>query len=82
MKKTVTKIREVAESKGVTTAYQLQKVAGLYPSMAARLFQDDVEKIALETIDRLCEALDCELGDLLVRVEEAKPQKNLRTSSK
>jgi DNA-binding Xre family transcriptional regulator len=59
-----TKIRELANKRGITTAYQLQKAAGLSPSMAARLFRDEVEMIALRTIESLCRALDCQPGDL------------------
>ncbi|HKR02871.1 MAG TPA: helix-turn-helix transcriptional regulator [Pyrinomonadaceae bacterium] len=59
-----TKIRELAEAKGITTAYQLQKAAGLSPSMAARLFRDEVEMIALRTIESLCGAFECQPGDL------------------
>lgn len=73
---TRTRIREVAEGRGITTAYQLQKAAGLYPSMAARLYADDIEKIAIETIDKLCEALGCQPGDLFVRVSDAPPKKD------
>jgi DNA-binding Xre family transcriptional regulator len=59
-----TRIRELAEAKGIKTAYQLQKAAGLSPSMAARLFRDEVEMIALRTIESLCGALECQPGDL------------------
>lgn len=59
-----TRIKELAEAKGITTAYQLQKAAGLSPSMAARLFRDDVEMIALRTIECLCGAFECKPGDL------------------
>lgn len=59
-----TKIRELAVAKGITTAYQLQKAAGLSPSMAARLFRDEVEMIALRTIESLCGAFECAPGDL------------------
>lgn len=54
----------MADAKGIGTAYQLQKAAGLSPSMAARLYRDDVEMIALRTIESLCGALGCEPGDL------------------
>ena len=59
-----TRIRELAEAKGITNAYQLQKAAGLSPSMAARLFRDEVEMIALRTIESLCGAFECQPGDL------------------
>lgn len=65
----------MAESHGLTTAYQLQKNAGLSSSMAARLWKDEVEMIALSTIDSLCDALECEPGDLFVRGSGSKAAK-------
>ncbi|OLE54578.1 MAG: hypothetical protein AUG51_07795 [Acidobacteria bacterium 13_1_20CM_3_53_8] len=61
-------IREAAEARGITNAYQLQKAMDVKPGMAARLWKGETEMIALKTLDRLCEALGCELTDLLVRV--------------
>jgi DNA-binding Xre family transcriptional regulator len=63
-----TRIRELAEAKGIATAYQLQKAAGLSPSMAARLFRDEVEMIALRTVESLCRAFECQPGDLFTSV--------------
>ncbi len=79
-----TRIRELAEKRGFTNAYQLQKATELPPSMAARLFKDEVDMIALRTIDTLCNALGCEPGDLLVRVAASdKPSKaaNLKAAT-
>ncbi len=69
------RIREAAEARGVTTAYQLQKRMGVQPGMAARLWKGDLEMIALKTLDRLCVALDCELADLLMRVPDKKAKR-------
>lgn len=66
------RVRDVAERKGITTAYQLQKAAQLHPSHAAKLWKGDVEMIGLKTIDTLCEALTCEPGDLIVRAQNGK----------
>lgn len=69
-------IREAAEARGITTAYQLQKAMGVQPGMAARLWKGEPEMIALKTLDRLCKALECGLTDLLVRIPEKKSSKN------
>ncbi len=61
------KIREAAEARGITTAYQLQKALNTMPSTAARLWRADMKMIGLDTIDALCEALKCEPADLIVR---------------
>jgi DNA-binding Xre family transcriptional regulator len=63
------RIKEIANSRGITTAYQLQKAAKLHPSHAARLWKGTLEMIGLKTIDSLCEALACEPSDLIVRVK-------------
>lgn len=61
------KIREMAERRGITTAYQLQKALNTLPGTAARLWRGQMSMIGLETIDALCEALECEPADLIVR---------------
>jgi DNA-binding Xre family transcriptional regulator len=63
------RIREVAQSRGVKTAYQLQKRAGLQPSTAARLYRNDVTQVTLDTLGKLCEALECHAGELFVKPE-------------
>ncbi len=64
MNMVTTRIREMAEKRGITNAYQLQKATELPPSMAARLFKDEVDMIALRTINTLCRALKCKPGEL------------------
>ena len=59
-----TRIQQLAKEKGIVTAYGLGKAANLPPSMAARLFKDEVEMIALRTIESLCNALQCQPNDL------------------
>ena len=59
------KIREVCESRGITTAYQLQKALGVQPSVAARLYKGEFSKIDLRTLDKLCTVLKCQPHKLL-----------------
>jgi DNA-binding Xre family transcriptional regulator len=65
-------VKEVAERRGIKTAYGLQKAMNVPPGTAARLWRADMSMIGLGTIDALCEALACEPGDLLVREKAAK----------
>ncbi|MDT7543599.1 MAG: Cro/C1-type DNA-binding domain [Acidobacteriota bacterium] len=51
------KIREIAEARGITTAYQLQKALDVAPSVAARLWRGEITKIGLDTLDNLCRVL-------------------------
>lgn len=59
------RIREVCETRGITTAYQLQKALNVQPSVAARLYKGEFSKIDLGTLDRLCTLLKCQPHKLL-----------------
>ncbi len=61
------RIREVALSRGVKTAYQLQRRANLAPSTASRLYRNNVTQMTVETLAKLCDALDCDAAALFVR---------------
>jgi len=58
-------IREMAEKRGITTAYQLQKATSVQPTVAAKWFKNDLKMIGIESLDRLCVALKCKPNDLL-----------------
>ena len=60
-----THVREMAEKKGITTAYQLQKALEISPSVAARLWRDDFEFISRTSLDRLCRLLKCPVSKLI-----------------
>ena len=61
------KIREVAEGKGISNPFTLSQATGLAYATCHNIWNGQPRMIGLDTLDRLCEALDCELGDLLVR---------------
>lgn len=61
------RIKEAAEARGITTAYQLQKKMKVPPGTAARLWRGDMKMIGLDTIEALCEAIGCEPADLIIR---------------
>lgn len=60
------RIKEVANDRGIKNAHRLQLAAELSPAAAARFWKTEVEKISMETLDRLCKALECQPGDLFV----------------
>lgn len=60
------RIREVAEAKGVPNAYQLGELIGVTPNVSARLWKDSFAQIGRVTLEKLCSALNCQVGDLLV----------------
>ena len=59
------RIKEVAQEKGLKTAYQLQKATGVQPSLAAKWYRNDLKSIGIETLDLLCRTLKCTPNDLL-----------------
>jgi DNA-binding Xre family transcriptional regulator len=66
------KIRETAEALGVPNAYQLGVLIGVTPNVSARLWKDDFTQIGKVTLDKLCSALNCTVGDLLVFEPDSK----------
>ncbi len=66
------RIKEIAEAKGVPNAYQLGVLIGVTPNVSARLWKDEFSQIGKVTLDKLCTALDCQVGDLLVYESEQK----------
>jgi putative transcriptional regulator len=65
------RIKDVAEAKDFKNAHRLQLAAELSPHVAQRLWRGEVEKISMETLNRICRALDCQPGDLFVYEPDA-----------
>jgi len=45
---------------------RLAKESGVSVSYVQKIEQNQVRRIALDTVDKLCHALDCDISDLLV----------------
>ncbi len=67
-------INELAKSRGIKNAYQLQHVVGLSPSNAVKLFSNSSTLISLETLGKLCETLTCEPNDLFAVSDKTAPK--------
>lgn len=72
------RIREVCEAKGITTAYQLQKAAGIGSTTAARLYSNKITQIGFKTLGKVCAALNCDAAKLLIW---EKPRRNKRRAA-
>ena len=59
------RLREVRKSVGLTQA-QLAKKAGMAQGEISRI-ESSATMISLDVLDRLCRALKCDPGDILVR---------------
>jgi len=58
-------IRELAEKRGIKTAYQLRRAMDVSPTLASRLWKEEFAKIGVVTLDRLCQVLRCKPGKLI-----------------
>jgi excisionase family DNA binding protein len=58
------KLQETARTRGLTTAYTLQKALNCSPTKASRLWNGRFKQIGIETIGSLCDLFDCQPNDL------------------
>jgi DNA-binding Xre family transcriptional regulator len=61
------RVREVAEERGITNPFSLSRESGVAYANCYKLWSGQQKMISLDTLDRLCEALSCEPGDILVK---------------
>lgn len=76
------KVKEIAKSKGITTAYQLKEKANLSPATAYRLFNGTVTTITLDTLKKVCQALECDPGDIFAWTNKSVVIKKKKANSK
>lgn len=55
------------------TQADLSRATGIRAATINEYYHEMVERVNLEHLDLICKALDCEVGDLLVRVESWEP---------
>ncbi|HEX8072282.1 MAG TPA: helix-turn-helix transcriptional regulator [Pyrinomonadaceae bacterium] len=60
------RIREQCTAQGITNAHQLAEKAKLTAPTAYRAFNNSIKQFTIATLEKLCTALDCGPGDLLV----------------
>ena len=60
------------------TQADLARATGIRPSTINDLYHEMAERVNLEHLDLICEALDCDLSDLIVRL----PNRIVRTKTR
>lgn len=55
------------------TQADLSRATGIRPSTINDLYHDIAERVNLEHLDLICEALDCDISDIIVRVPNKIP---------
>jgi len=68
------RLNELLEDKG-RTLYWLAKQSGVRYATIWNLSRGEVGRLSVDALDRICEALDCQPGDLLIRVANKKARK-------
>jgi len=56
------------------TQADLARATGIRPSTIGELFNELADRVNLDHLDLICEALECDIGDILVRVKNEKPR--------
>lgn len=59
-------VRAVAESRGIKTALELAEKANINRNTAIELMGGRPERVDRKTLTRICRALQCTPGDLLI----------------
>lgn len=65
------RLRELLDKRGMTQT-ELQTQSGLAYSTVNDLFNNKSRRIELETIDVLCDVLQCSIADLFERVSDSR----------
>lgn len=60
-------LRERAKAAGIINAHQLVKATGFSVSTAYALWSEKAQGIEFATLDKLCDVLQCQPGDLIQR---------------
>ena len=56
------------------TQANLARATGIRPSTIGELYNELAERVNLDHLDLICEALECDISDILERVENEHPR--------
>jgi putative transcriptional regulator len=56
------------------TQADLARKTGIRPSTINEMYHEIIERVNLEHLDLICEALDCDLSEILVRIPNEVPK--------
>lgn len=56
------------------TQADLARKTGIRPTIINELYHEMAERVNLEHLDLICEALDCELDEIIVRIPNSSPR--------
>ena len=65
------------------TQADLARKTGIRPTTINELYHEMAERVNLEHLDLICEALDCELDEIIIRIPNSAPKiENTRAGNK
>lgn len=64
------KLDRVMFENGNMKVPELVELSGLNKNTLYSFYKGDIKRVDMETLDKLCAALNCEIGDLLEHVKE------------
>lgn len=56
------------------TQADLARMTGIRPTTISELYHELIDRVNLEHLDLICEALNCELDELIIRVPNKEPK--------
>ena len=63
------------------TQADLSRMTGIRPNTISELYNEIATRISLEHLDLICEALDCDLSDLIQITRNAEPRVKTRAGA-
>lgn len=63
------------------TQADLARMTGIRPSTINDLYHEIAERVNLEHLDLICEALDCDISDIVTRVPNSEPRIKTRAGN-
>ncbi len=63
------------------TQADLARKTGIRPNAISDIYNEMVDRVSLEYLDRICAALNCELSEILVREPTEIPEMESRSKS-
>lgn len=60
------------------TQADLARATGIRPSTINDYYHELTNRISLDHLDLICDALDCDIDDILVRIQTDAPERALR----
>lgn len=63
------------------TQADLARMTGIRPNTISELYHEVATRVSLNHLDLICEALGCELTDLIVRMPNKEPRVKTRTGA-